>query len=66
MSIIPADNHLAALAGLFVIAACGFLLERTRLGGQLTGAVIAILLAILAANLGIIPHDAPAYGFVFT
>ena len=66
MSIIPADNHLAALAGLFAIAACGFLLERTRLGGQLTGAVIAILLAILAANLGIIPHDAPAYGFVFT
>lgn len=66
MSLIPVDNHMAVAASLFVIAGCAFVLERTRLGGQLTGAVIAILGAIAAANLGLIPHDAPAYGFVFT
>jgi uncharacterized membrane protein len=66
MSLIPADNHLAVMAALFVIAGAGFVLEKTRLGAQLTGAVAAILLAIAAANLGLIPHDAPAYSFVFT
>ncbi|MEP1594480.1 MAG: DUF819 family protein, partial [Halieaceae bacterium] len=66
MSLIPADNHLAVMAALFVIAGAGFLMEKTRLGAQLTGAVAAILIAIAAANLGLIPHDAPAYGFVFS
>ena len=66
MSLLPPDNHMAVMASLFVIAGAAFLLERTRIGSNLTGAVIAILGAILAANLGIIPHDAPAYGFVFS
>ncbi|HBO11221.1 MAG TPA: hypothetical protein DD491_00385, partial [Halieaceae bacterium] len=54
------------MAGLFAIAGAAFLLERTRIGGHLTGAVIAILGAIAAANLGLMPHAAPAYDFVFT
>ena len=66
MSLIAADNHLAVMAALFVIAGAGFVLEKTRLGAQLTGAVAAILLAIAAANIGLIPHDAAAYSFVFT
>lgn len=66
MSLIPADQHLAVAAGLFAIAGLAFVLERTRLGAQLTGAVIAILAAIAAANLGLIPHSAPAYSFVFS
>lgn len=66
MSLIPADNHLAVLAALFVIAGAGFLLERTRYGALLTGAVWAIFIAIFAANLNIIPHSAPAYDFVWT
>jgi len=57
---------MAVAAGLFAIAGAGFLLEKTRIGAQLTGAVIAILGAIAAANLGIIPHQAPAYDFVFS
>ncbi|MCF8879428.1 DUF819 family protein [Hyphobacterium sp. SN044] len=65
-SLIPAGNHFAAMAGLFVIAALGFLAERTRIGALVTGAVVTILLAIVAANLNIIPGDAPAYGFVFS
>lgn len=66
MSLIAADNHLAVMAALFVIAGIGFLGERTRIGAHFTGAVIAILGAILASNLKIIPHSAPAYSFVFT
>ena len=65
-SLIPADNNFAVMAGLFVIAALGFLAEKTRIGALVTGAVVTILLAILAANLSIIPGDAPAYSFVFS
>lgn len=65
MSLIPADNAVAAIAALFVIAAAGFLMEKTRIGALLTGAVWAILLAIVASNIGLIPHDSPGYGFVF-
>lgn len=63
---ISADNHMAVMAALFAIAAMGFLLEKTRIGSLLTGAVIAILGAIFFANMGVIPHSAPAYSFVFT
>jgi uncharacterized membrane protein len=66
MSLINPDNDLALMAVLFVIAGGAFLAERTRIGAHLTGAVIAILAAIAAANLRIIPHTAPAYDFVFT
>ena len=66
MSLIAPDNSMAVMAGLFCISGAAFLLEKTRLGSQLTGAVIAILAAILAANIGLIPHNAPAYDFVFT
>ena len=66
MSLVSSDNHMAVMAALFVIAGIGFLGEKTRIGSHLTGAVIAILGAILASNLNIIPHAAPAYDFVFT
>ena len=65
-TLIPADNHFAVMGGLFVIAAIGFLAEKTRIGAVLTGAVVAIFLAIIAANLRIIPQSAPAYSFVFS
>ncbi|MBT8108737.1 MAG: DUF819 family protein [Gammaproteobacteria bacterium] len=66
MTLIGADNDFALMAALFVIAGGAFLAERTRIGSHLTGAVIAILAAILAANLRIIPHSAPAFDFVFS
>jgi uncharacterized membrane protein len=66
MTLIAPENSIALMAALFVIAGGAFLAERTRIGANLTGAVIAILAAILAANLRIIPHTAPAYDFVFT
>jgi uncharacterized membrane protein len=60
------DAALAVMAGLFAVAGAAFVLERTRWGAQVTGAVIAIVLAIIASNLGVMPHSAPAYDFVFT
>jgi uncharacterized membrane protein len=56
---------MAIAAALFTIAGSAFLLERTRWGAHLTGTVIAILSAIALANLGVIPHSAPTYDFVF-
>lgn len=66
MTLISPDNDFALMAALFVIAGAAFLAEKTRIGSHLTGAVIAILAAIAAANLRIIPHAAPAYDFVFS
>mgnify|MGYP001820180956 CR=1 FL=1 len=65
MTLISPDNDFAIMAALFIIAGLAFLAEKTRLGSHLTGAVIAILGAIGAANLRIIPHSAPAFDFVF-
>ena len=65
MTLIGPDNDFGLIAALFVIAGGAFLAEKTRIGSHLTGAVIAILAAIAAANLHIIPHSAPAFDFVF-
>ncbi len=66
MTLISPENNLAVMAALFVIAGVAFLAEKTRIGAHVTGAVIAILAAIAASNLGLIPHAAPAYDFVFS
>jgi len=66
MTLISPDNHFGLMAALFVIAGGAFLGEKTRYGAHLTGAVIAILASIAAANLRLIPHSAPAFDFVFT
>lgn len=65
MTLISPDNDFALMAVLFLIAGGAFLAEKTRIGSHLTGAVIAILAAIAAANLRLIPHSAPAFDFVF-
>ena len=43
MTLISPDNNFAIMAALFIIAGLAFLAEKTRLGSNLTGAVIAIL-----------------------
>ncbi len=79
-SLVPADNNFALMGALFVIAGLGFLAEKTRLGAVLTGAVVAIFLAIFFSNFPIplpggeggwqwgtmIPQSGGAYSFVFT
>lgn len=64
-SLIPADQPFAVAGALFAIALFGFWAEKKPWGKMVTGAVWAILGAILASNLGIIPKQAPAYSFVF-
>lgn len=60
------DNPTTVMAVLFALAAIGFWSETTKLGSHLTGTVVVILLAIVAANVGFIPHQSEAYDFVFS
>lgn len=60
------SSPFAVLAFLFALAAVGFWSERTRIGATLTGTVVVILLAILSANIDLIPHSSQAYDFVFS
>ena len=66
MSVIPADQHFAVITSVLVLSALAFASERTVIGQKVTGTVVVILLAIVAANTGIIPHSAPAYSFIFS
>ncbi|MDY0061971.1 MAG: DUF819 family protein [Myxococcota bacterium] len=64
--VVSADSHWALWALLLAAAWLGIRLERTRLGGRISGAVISILTTFVLSNLGIIPADAPAYGVVWS
>ncbi len=64
-SLIPADHHFAVAAALFAVALFGFWAEQKSWGKMVTGAVWAILGAILLSNLNIIPKSADAYSFIF-
>lgn len=64
-SLISPEQHFAVAAALFGIAFFGFWAEQKSWGKLVTGAVWAILLAIVASNTGLIPKDAPTYSFVF-
>jgi len=66
MTLIPVDQHFAVITAILALCALAFASERTVIGQKVTGTVVVILLAIAAANLGIIPHSAPAYGFIFS
>lgn len=66
MSLIPAEQHFAVFTVILVLSAMAFASERTVVGQKITGTVVVILLAIAAANIGLIPHSAPAYGFIFS
>ena len=65
-TLIPADQHFGVFTVIMLLAGVAFASERTLIGQKITGTVVVILLAILAANLGVIPHSAPAYGFIFS
>lgn len=66
MSLIPAEQHFAVFTAILVLSAMAFASERTVIGQKITGTVVVILLAIAAANMGLIPHAAPAYSFIFS
>ena len=66
MSLIPAEQHFAVFTAVLVLSALAFASERTVIGQKITGTVVVILLAIAAANTGLVPHSAPAYSFIFS
>lgn len=66
MSLISAEQHFAVFTAVLVLSALAFASERTVIGQKITGTVVVILLAIAAANMGLIPHSAPAYSFIFS
>lgn len=63
---IAADNHLVLWAFVMLAAAAAIVMEQNcRWAAKVPGAVIALLIALVFANLGIIPTDAPVYDAVW-
>jgi uncharacterized membrane protein len=65
LPLIGPDQDFALWAVLIAIAAFGFWCERTAWGRKYSGVMLLITLAIVLANLRIIPTSAPAYGVVW-
>jgi uncharacterized membrane protein len=66
MPLIESDNTFALTAVIMVITAVGMWAERTRWGQQLGGPLLLIAIAMLLANVGVIPHSAPLYDSVMS
>ena len=65
LPLIGPDQDFALWAVLIAIAAFGFWCERTTWGRKYSGVMLLITLAIVLANLRIIPTSAPAYDVVW-
>ncbi|MEN6670396.1 DUF819 family protein [Psychrobacter sp. B38] len=65
-TLIQADDHLALWTFVLVAATSAIFIEqRYKWASKIPGAVIALLIAITASNLKIIPTDAPTYDVVW-
>lgn len=65
-TLIKADDHLALWAFIMVAATAAICIEqRYKWASKIPGAVMALLFAIAASNLHIIPTDAPTYDIVW-
>ena len=66
MPLISADNSLLLWTFLMLAAAAAIVIEQNaRWAAKVPGAVIALLIAIAASNLGLVPVDAPVYDAVW-
>jgi uncharacterized membrane protein len=65
-TLISPENHWALWAILLSAGAFGLWAERTGWGSKLSGAVVAIGVAFVLSNLGVIPASAPAYDVVWS
>ncbi|XP_047971779.1 uncharacterized membrane protein YjcL-like isoform X2 [Salvia hispanica] len=63
--VVSADDNWGVWTALFATGAFGLWSEKTKIGSMISGALVSILVGLAASNLGIIPHDAPAYSAVF-
>ncbi|KAL4575826.1 hypothetical protein LXL04_011913 [Taraxacum kok-saghyz] len=62
--LISPDDHWGTWTALFATGAIGIWSERTKIGRMISAALVSILLGLAASNMGIIPHEAPAYSIV--
>ena len=63
-ALVPPDQHVLIVAVLLALLAAAVWLERTRAGRLLPGPAVMVIGAFALANLGVLPHSAPAYGQV--
>lgn len=61
---IPSDNAVALAAVLFALAWLGFWVDRQPFSSKVPGVPIVIGVGLLLSNTGLIPLEAPMYGFV--
>lgn len=61
---IEADNSAALAAVLFALAWLGFWIDRQPFSSKFPGVPCVITVGLLLSNFGVIPREAPAYGFV--
>ena len=64
MPLISADSNTALAAIIFGLAWLGFWIDRKPIAKVLPGVPWVIGIGLLLSNTGIIPVEAPAYGFV--
>ncbi|XP_058779120.1 uncharacterized protein LOC131653091 isoform X1 [Vicia villosa] len=62
--IISPDDHWGVWSTIFSIGAFGLWSEKTKIGSMVSAALVSTLVGLAASNLGILPHDAPAYSIV--
>lgn len=60
-TVISADQTFLLLAAVVGLATFGFWAETTQIGRKVSGPLIIILLALVLANMKLIPHSAPMY-----
>ena len=66
LPLISPDWDFALWAVLIGVAGFGFWADSTRIGKQISGVGIMLVIAMLLGNFGVIPHAAPAYGVVWS
>ncbi|KAH9327615.1 hypothetical protein KI387_007793, partial [Taxus chinensis] len=62
--LIPPTDHWGTWTALLSVGAFGIWSEKTKVGSVLSGALVSILVALAASNLGLVAYEAPAYHVV--
>ncbi|XP_058205988.1 uncharacterized protein LOC131319645 isoform X1 [Rhododendron vialii] len=63
--LVSPQDHWGTWTALLSIGAFGLWSEKTKIGSMVSSALVSILVGLGASNMGIIPHEAPAYSIVF-